>query len=108
MPTVVRVRSWLGDVVARALLERLNGVAEQAGPGDDDHGGVGRLGSDDVENGQAVHLRHAEVNQKKIRALATKHLDPFPAVRRLQDGVARVLEMTPDHPSNCGVIVYHE
>ena len=56
----------------------------------------------------AVHLRHEDVQNHKIRAYGNELLDSFPAVRGLSSEKARVFEGKPDHFPDMGIIVSNE
>ena len=108
-----------GDLLGLGVLEDVAGRAGLEGGGDllllDERGhrhdlGLGPLGLDPADRGDAVHVRHQQVHQDDVRLEAAGHRHALGAVGRLADDLDVGLEVEEDaqaHPDD-GVVVDDE
>ena len=90
------------DLLGLGVLEHVTRRSGLEGGGDllllDERGhrddlGLGPLGLDPADRGDAVHVRHEEVHQHDVRLKPAGHRHALAAVRRLADDLDVVLEV---------------
>jgi hypothetical protein len=96
----------LGDVVEGAAADRLDGAVHVAEGGDQDDRRVGRVAPERLGDGEAVHLRHADVRHHEVRRLPGREpLEGLAAVGELLHLPAALSEDAGEELAARGVVV---
>ena len=98
----------LGKIIVGALLHGLDGRLDGTVGGHDDDLGVGALGADVPEEREAVHARHAYVEQNEVEGLRFRFAKGARAVLDRGDLVAGPAEALLEHPAETVFVVGDE
>ena len=96
---------WLGDIVVRAQLQRLDLLLFRIAHGEHENGQPWRKGANAAQGFNAADSGHIHVKQNHIKAACAQRLESLFAARDIHDLKAELHQRRPERPADGRFIV---